>query len=225
MKISHTVRTFLLISISAFAIGLFVHLASEVREASQGLHELIGQLDSYIVELSRAIRSPYLTKFASAVTELGSATVLTIVIAVAGLFFWLRRQMRSLILLLISGAVASLLPKILKSHYVRERPDSAFRLVEADGFSFPSGHALASTTIYATLAFLIVQGLARRSERCIVIGVSALLILGIGWSRVYLGVHYFSDVLGGTFIGISAASLLAAASRYAKEQEGKTDAE
>ena len=97
---------------------------------------------------------------------------------------------------LILGAVFGYLIKLL---VVRERPSGG--LIEAAGFSFPSGHALIATLLFLVLIYLFKDEIKDRVLRTTFISVSVLLILLIGLSRLYLGVHWFSDVLAGFAFG------------------------
>jgi undecaprenyl-diphosphatase len=184
MRLSRKVRNLLLLSVAAASLGAFIYLSSEVREASQGLPELIGELDTRIGDGATHLRNRQMVKSAIAITELGSATVLTLVIVVAAIFFGLRRQYRSIALLVASGVTASVLSSVLKSHFERPRPNPLLHLVQADGFSFPSGHTLAATAIYMTLAILTTQEMASKPHRYSTVVIATLLILAISVSRI-----------------------------------------
>ena len=97
--------------------------------------------------------------------------------------------------------------RILKALFARERPEIVPHLVEVHSLSFPSGHSMNSAIVYLTLAVLIARGYEERRTRSFVIGAAALLVLLIGVTRIYLGVHYPSDVLGGWTVGAAWALL------------------
>ncbi|MFC3884019.1 phosphatase PAP2 family protein [Bacillus songklensis] len=86
----------------------------------------------------------------------------------------------------------------LKQFFHRTRPD-LHRLIEIEGYSFPSGHAMSACTVYGMLSFLLWRHIPTRWGRGILILISITMILTIGMSRIYLGVHYPSDIIGGYF--------------------------
>ncbi|MDP9263486.1 MAG: phosphatase PAP2 family protein, partial [Acidobacteriota bacterium] len=95
-------------------------------------------------------------------------------------------------------AGAGVLDAVLKHIVQRPRPPQAATFLHRDSFSFPSGHAMISLVAYGMLAYLLVLFWgSRRGRRVAIIAVAAALALAIGFSRLYLGVHYFSDVIGG----------------------------
>ena len=94
----------------------------------------------------------------------------------------------------------ALLNILLKNLFERSRPD-LFQMVEAAGYSFPSGHAMVSLCLYGMIAFLISRQIPRWQWRLAVVTFATVLVAAIGLSRVYLGVHYPTDVVAGYFAG------------------------
>ncbi|HVF94257.1 MAG TPA: phosphatase PAP2 family protein [Sphingomonas sp.] len=143
----------------------------------------------------------WLGKAASDITALGGGTVLTlVVIVVAGLLLvqrlWLTAG--SVVFASASGGIAV---DLIKMHVLRPRPDLVPHLVPVSGFSFPSGHAASSAVVYLTLAAVAGQVTPDRGVRRYLL-IGAILLVGvIGCSRVYLGVHWPSDVLAGWCFG------------------------
>nr|WP_233276251.1 phosphatase PAP2 family protein [Schinkia azotoformans] len=90
---------------------------------------------------------------------------------------------------------------LLKLYFHRARPD-LHRLIEVSGYSFPSGHATNACTLYGILTFLLWRHIRTRLGRTILIVLSAMMIFTIGISRIYLGVHYPSDILAGYFLSV-----------------------
>jgi undecaprenyl-diphosphatase len=147
-------------------------------------------------------------------TALGSATVLVLfVLAVAGALL-ARRQHHALVLLLVAALGGMLLNILLKPVFGRPRPDAVLRLVEVKSLSFPSGHAMGSAIIYFTLAALLARLVEARALKLYFLGLAALLTFLVGASRVYLGVHYPSDVLAGWTVGLAWALLCWTVARY-----------
>lgn len=144
---------------------------------------------------------PWLREAARDVTALGSGTVLTtIVVAVAGLLLVQRHRLTALSLAAAawSGSVAV---SLLKAQVGRPRPAIVEHWAIVDNASFPSGHAASSAVIYLTLAALAAQVTQARAVRGYLIAAAILLVGAIGISRVYLGVHWPSDVLAGWSFG------------------------
>lgn len=156
------------------------------------------------VPISDALRGAgpaWLRRAMADVTALGGGTVLTIVALGAVAILLARRLALTAALVaaaVISGTIAS---NALKHVFMRPRPPLATRLIEVTGDSFPSGHAANSAIVYLTLAALVTQVTPGRATRNAVIGLAILLVGAIGTSRVYLGVHWPSDVLAGWSFG------------------------
>lgn len=135
------------------------------------------------------------------ITALGGVTVLTLVTVIVAVFLALKRLWLTTALVLaatISGAIAV---AVAKSIVARPRPDLVDHLVTVNSASFPSGHATSSAIVYLTLAALIMQIVRGRPLRIYILSVAILLVGAIGCSRVYLGVHWPSDVLTGWGFG------------------------
>lgn len=135
------------------------------------------------------------------VTALGSTTVLTLVVLVTAGFLALRRRFRSALLVLAATALGALCVTLVKALIARSRPDLVERLMDEASHSFPSGHAANSAIVYLTLATLLFPVVRGWRMRGFVLAVAMLLVGLIGLSRVYLGVHWPSDVLAGWAFG------------------------
>jgi undecaprenyl-diphosphatase len=147
------------------------------------------------------------------VTALGSWPVLLIfVLAVAGALA-ARRQYHALGLLLAASAGGILLNDLLKGLFARPRPDLALRLTDVRSLSFPSGHAMQSAIIYLTLAAFLARFVQARALKVYFVAFAFLLSFLVGFSRVYLGVHYPSDVLAGWCAGLAWALVCWAVAR------------
>ncbi|CAN5719788.1 phosphatase PAP2 family protein [soil metagenome] len=137
------------------------------------------------------------------ITSLGSVAVLGLVtLAVLG-FLSLRRKSQAIGLVLGATLGGQLLSSLLKHWIDRPRPEVVTPLMHASTASFPSGHAMLSAVVYLTLGALLARFLQSRELRLYVLFVSILLTLLVGLSRIYLGVHYPSDVLAGWSIGLA----------------------
>ena len=170
-------------------------------------------------DLSRPIGPDWLNVAATDVTSLGSTTVLgIIVILVCGLFLSFRRWREASLLLLASGGGLAI-TTLLKDAFQRDRPPAILHAVRAINASFPSGHAALSATVFLTLGALIAHFAERRRVRVYALAAAVILSVLVGCSRVYLGVHWPTDVLAGWCVG-SAWALLWWAAAIAWERTG-----
>jgi len=166
------------------------------------------------VDLSKAVGPPWLTGAMRDLTSLGSAPVLVLFVLAVGGSLLVRRQLHALVLLLVATFGGALLNGLLKDVFERERPHLAMRLTEVNSTSFPSGHAMDSAVIYLTLAALLARLVEPLALKLYFLGLAVLLTFVVGLSRVYLGVHYPSDVLAGWAAGLAWAVLCSTAASY-----------
>jgi undecaprenyl-diphosphatase len=141
------------------------------------------------------------------VTALGSATVLGLTVAAVIGYLLLQGLPRMALFVFIASMGGSILNTFLKTLFARPRPAVVPHLREVMSLSFPSGHAMTSAAVYLTLGVLLMRVSSRRVTRWYCMGVAALATVLVGASRVYLGVHYPTDVLAGWMIGLSWALL------------------
>jgi membrane-associated phospholipid phosphatase len=173
------------------------------------------RLDAWVAGELHANVVPSATSALSAVTTLGSTAVLALVAAAASTYLLGRGRHRDAALPVVAVVGAQLLTWILKALFERPRPSFQDPVATAGWFSFPSGHALSSIALYGAIAYLVVRSLHPAHARLAVLGGTALLVAAIGFSRLYLGVHYLTDVLAGYSAGL-AWLLLAVGLVYAR---------
>jgi undecaprenyl-diphosphatase len=168
-------------------------------------------------QILRAFRQPdnpaigigpaWLPSMVRDITALGSVADLALLdLLVIGLLL-LRHRVRTAALILFATVGGVLVSNGLKSAVHRERPHVVPHLMDVSSQSFPSGHSMMSSVVYLTLGALLAQTMARRREKFYLIGAALLLTVLVGVSRVYLGVHYPSDVLAGWAAGVAWALL------------------
>jgi membrane-associated phospholipid phosphatase len=151
----------------------------------------------------------FATVLLSSVTRLGGAQVLLAVTLLAALALLLRRRVAHAALMAAALAGGEGLNWALKAAFERPRPSFAEPLATAAGFSFPSGHAMVSLTVYGALAFVTAATVGSRRAQLLVLSSALALVLAIGFSRIYLGVHYASDVLAAYSAGLAWLTLCA----------------
>lgn len=181
----------------------FVELADEVLEGeTQAIDTWLVRSLRQADDLTAPIGPAWLAEAGRDITGLGGMAVLVLVtVAVAG-YLWIMRGYRMLMLLITANGLGILFSLLLKQAFSRPRPDIVPHLSQVYTSSFPSGHSMMSAVVYLTLAAIVTTTINRRKLRVYVFGVALLLIVLIGGSRVYMGVHYPTDVLAGWSAGI-----------------------
>lgn len=173
------------------ALVFFGWLADEVLEGSTQA------FDESVRSFIHAHASPVLTFVMRLLTMLGSTTWLTAMGVCIAIGFLIVGWRRGVVLFALTMAGATVLNLTLKYSFGRARPSAFFETPLPSSYSFPSGHALFALCFYGALAAIVAPRLRHLAARIIVWTVVALLIVLIGLSRIYLGVHYPSDVLAG----------------------------
>jgi undecaprenyl-diphosphatase len=157
------------------------------------------RFDRTIIDRVQGLETPILTSMMKFFTFIGSAPFVIILSFFLLLFLYKVLHHRLELILFVAAITGSaLLNGILKHFFQRVRPDF-HRLIEIEGYSFPSGHAMNAFSVYSIISFLLWRHIQSRIGRSILILISVVLILAIGISRIYLGVHYPSDIIGGYF--------------------------
>ena len=188
---------------AAIALGIFVRITRELIEGD------VGATDSAILLAVAKARTPWRTIAAIDVTALGSTAVVILLSAVALVALLVLRDRLGALQLLAASVGAGVLTFVTKNFIERIRPEAAQQLVAVSGFSYPSGHSLLSAALYLTIAIISRRHVRHSGARAaIVLAVPAVPIL-VGASRVYLGVHYLTDVVSGISLGAGWALLLA----------------
>jgi undecaprenyl-diphosphatase len=143
---------------------------------------------------------------AADVTALGSVAVLVIIVLVVSGFLLMQRRPLAVAGLITAGLGGLAMSQTLKLVIGRERPPLEYRAVEAVNASFPSGHAMLSAVIYLTLGAILAKAMRRKRDKAYVLVVGVLLTFFVGLSRIYLGVHWATDVFGGWCVGAAWAT-------------------
>src|SRR5215210_2318094 len=192
----------LAIVLVAGGVWLFLELAGEVREGeTRQIDEAILMSMRNPADLSDPLGPRWLEEMERDFTALGGIGVLSVLTLAVSAFLALDRKGRAAILVLIAVGGALLLSALLKSGYQRPRPDLVPHGSYVYTTSFPSGHSMMSAATYLTLGALLARVQARRRLKVLLLVFATLLTLIVGFSRVYLGVHWPTDVLAGWTAG------------------------
>lgn len=198
-------------------VAVFAALADEVMEG-----DTLAMDNAVLLWMNRHA-TPWLTGLALDITALGAGTVVWLLVIVASVFLWVSRHRYSVLLLWVSIVGSGLINATMKMFFERPRPQLfPWRVPYAGLSSFPSGHSMTSMVCYATLAYLITRLVDSRFLRRFTVCLAAVIVVLIGLSRLYLGVHYPTDVLAGFIMGIAWASfcaLMIEAIRYFRHRE------
>lgn len=194
--------------LAAAALFAFLRLASEVGEGDTMAFDR-SILLALRASADRAvpIGPHWLAEAMTDITAFGSTTGLLIVTAAALGYLLISGRPRTASFILVATGGGAAIGKLLKLAYGRPRPDLVPHLVDVTSASFPSGHAVDSAIVYLTLAALIARTVPDRAVRLYLLSTAILLTLTIGASRVYLGVHWPSDVVAGWSFGAAWALL------------------
>ena len=200
-------------------VGLALHIAEEILEGDVFASDraiLLALREP--ADLTRPIGPAWLLQSARDVTALGGFTLLWM-FGVAGVVYLLMRRRRAEAgWIAVSLAGSALINSAMKSVFHRARPDVVPHLVEVSSASFPSGHAMSAAAIYLTLGVMLAETDPRPLGRTFIMGFMTLLSVTIGVTRVYLGVHWPSDVVAGWCLGAAWALIVFAANRWLRRR-------
>ncbi|MFS0881533.1 phosphatase PAP2 family protein [Metabacillus niabensis] len=194
---SYSTRVGLIIGL----VALLVNVLMIVQLSATLIREEFFSFDKAVISTVRSFSSETMDAVMLFITELGSSFTLGTLLLVGMILLFLKRKdkVASLFFFLVVAG-GGLVNSLLKNLFERERPN-VNRLIEIDGFSFPSGHSMGSMLFYGFLVYLLFRS-KQRKQRKIGLGILlCIIILLIGISRIYLGVHYPSDVLAGFIAG------------------------
>lgn len=188
---------------AALAFLTFVRITRELIEGD------VSAMDSAILLAVAQKRTPWLTIAAVDVTALGSITLVVLFSVFTLLVLLVLRDRLGALQLLAASAGAGILTLVTKNIIERIRPEEAQQLIVVSGFSYPSGHSVSTSALYLTIAIIAGRHIENSGARAaIFLAVSAVLIM-VGASRMYLGVHYATDVVSGISLGAAWALVLA----------------
>jgi undecaprenyl-diphosphatase len=208
-NLKHRELTWLFVGLGACVLLLvFIALAGEVME---------GDTQAFDTKILQALRSPddpskpigpaWLEGVLLDLTAIGGPTVLALVVLAVIGFLWLQGRFRTGLFVAVTAFSGELVSTALKHEFNRPRPTIVPHLREVFSSSFPSGHAMESAIVYLTLGTILMRVADSRLTKMYCLGIAVMLTVLVGVSRVYLGVHYPTDVIGGWIIGFAWASI------------------
>jgi undecaprenyl-diphosphatase len=176
----------------------FTDIAAALKEKSP----TVQRIDAAVYEWFGSRRTPFTSALFVAITTVGGTVGMGALVATVLAVLMARRRFRWAAYLAITSVGGALLNQLLKFHYLRERPDLKVAVLGAMGYSFPSGHAMSGTIILGALAYLAARSIREWKNKSAALAALATLAFAIGISRVYLGVHWTSDVGAGFAAGL-----------------------
>ena len=175
----------------------FLDLAELVHSKSEKLQDFDALAHAWAIS-KRTVAD---TSFFATMSNIGSPVGMGAIAACVAIALGVTRRFRWLLYLAVTAGGGSLLNLELKRYFARARPDIAQMLRQAHGYSFPSGHAMGSTVVLGAVSYLAFRTATRWRWKAACLALAWTLILGIALSRVYLGVHWSSDVAAGIAAG------------------------
>jgi membrane-associated phospholipid phosphatase len=160
-------------------------------------------LDESVTSWFHQHATPTLTQIARIVTFFGSVGFVAVASSCAAIFLIVRKSWYQLLLLTLAVGGGSLLNILLKHFFHRQRPVLENPLLTLASFGFPSGHTMGSTLFYGALAIFVAQSVRSWRWRVLAFWIAALAVALVGISRIYLGAHYLTDVVGAVAVGLA----------------------
>jgi membrane-associated phospholipid phosphatase len=192
----------------AFLIACLVVLGS-IAEGVRS--QEVFALDTWATPFLHGISSPGLDTFMNDVTDLGSILVLPLIFVVVEAWLLWRRRYRAGGFLLVASLGSLVIQGTMKLFFARPRPQLPYAHVLPD-YSFPSGHTMNAVIVYGALALILWSVFGRRAGLVSIV-IAIVLAIGVGISRIYLGYHYLTDVVGGILAGLAWLVVVGAAFR------------
>jgi undecaprenyl-diphosphatase len=188
---------------ATLAFVLFIRITRELIEGD------VSAIDSSILLAVARKRTPWLTIAAMDVTALGSISLVILFSVFTLVVLLVVRDRRGALQLLVASAGASVLTIVTKDIIERIRPTEAQHLIVVSGFSYPSGHSVSASALYLTIAIIAGRHVRHSGLRVAIFLTVPVTLIMVGASRVYLGVHYATDVVSGISLGAAWALALA----------------
>jgi undecaprenyl-diphosphatase len=196
-------RLSLWLSGAALALLAFVRITRELVEGDATA------LDHTILLAVTRMRAAWLTSAAIDITALGSLTLVVLFSAFTLVVLLILRDRLGALQMVMASTGAGILTLVTKNAIERIRPEEVQKLIVVSGFSYPSGHSVSTSALYLTIAIIAGRHVRQASARAVIFLAVSAVVMMVGASRVYLGVHYATDVVSGISLGAAWALLLA----------------
>ena len=191
--------------LAAVTCALFMVVLANVR-----LDGRLFALDQHIFQRLQSVRSPHLDALLITITQLGDSFMITLLCGVTALWLLVKRAWRAALYWTVTILTAATLNTLIKAVIVRVRPGDMM-YTGFTAYSFPSGHTTTNFVLYGFLCIALFP-LLGRAARTLLVGCAGAFVMAVAFSRLYLGAHWFSDVLGSVFLGTGILCILG--SRY-----------
>lgn len=180
---------------------IFIKIVDDVFSGKSGNQESLVN-DQLILKKIFELKQNSLTQIMTDITALGSVSVIMLIICVIVILLITHKDWSGLTYILIVASGSLIIPVLLKNYFNRERPDVLQHLAIVNNSSFPSGHSFGATVAYLSFAFLLSREIKQIKLEVLYYFLAAVIILFVGVSRMYLGVHFPTDVVGGICAGM-----------------------
>ncbi len=193
----------------ALGLAVFVVMTLALGEIAEDVRnrEPLILIDSQLTSWLHTNAGPHLTTWWWAITSIHASLPVAMAALAVGIYLWLRREFYWVAAVWLSVYGGMLLNWILKLSFQRARPSFSDPILTLTSYSFPSGHTMMATTLYGVVAAYLVSRTTNLAWRIGIILLAGLMIALVGFSRIYLGAHYLSDVLGAIAEGLAWMSL------------------
>ena len=213
------------LAVIATALLAFIEIADEMTEGEAHVFDMavLQALHPDAANPSDPIGPSWLDHAAADLTALGSVSVLAAISLLVGGFLVLQRRRLEAVIIAVAFGGGLAISQGLKGFFDRERPPEIYRASEILNASFPSGHALLSAVVFLTLGAMLAQATKGRALRTYAMSIAIALVLLVGVTRIYLGVHWTTDVLAGWSVGAAWATACWLTGRWFKQRGSRPE--
>lgn len=190
----------LYLTVGLLFVAIFMYLFLELL-IGLFTRDILVMSDLRVINIAKSFRTPGLNEYMFFMTTLGSEPVIMVGAIATAAFFYFKRYWHFTVSILLSTMLGEVFYRLLKYAIERNRPPLSLALIKANGYSFPSGHAFMAMVFFGMLAYFVIREARKKIPKYLIILFFAFLIINIGYSRIYFGVHWPTDVLAGLAVG------------------------
>lgn len=211
-------RRFIAFIICLISGVLFGYIASSIGNGS------IERFDTSIINFVQGMEASWLTTTLKTFTWIGSGYVVVPITLIAFFLLYFVYQRRGQAFLFVTVIIVTISSnELLKKYFKRERPE-IYRIIDAGGLSFPSGHTMMAVSLYGIVAYVLWRNLKSLGHRVLLILFTIFMMMMIAVSRIYLGVHYPSDIIGGLAASLFLVTIMITAFEFIQNKKGQKQA-